>query len=85
MCFKLKVCAPPDGLPVQSDGKEGASYLGGHAAYAANGGFSDAHQQHFNLQPEHQQQRQVSQCPFGYSTVYPCKFGVLLPGTPSVE
>ena len=66
MCFKLKVCAPPDGLSVQSDGKESASYLGGHAAYAANGGFSDEHQQHFNLQPQHQQQRRVSQCPFGY-------------------
>ena len=59
MCVKLQICATSDGLSVQNDGKQDTSYLGGQAAYAASGGFSDAHQQQFNLQPQHQQQERV--------------------------
>ena len=86
ICFKIQVCGPCDGLSVQSDGKEGASYLGGQAAYAANDGFSDAHQQHFNLQPQHQQQRRVSQCcPLSCIHRISCTPGVLPLGTPLIE
>ena len=54
-------------VPLQSDGKQSASYLEGQAAYAASGGFSDAHHQQFSLQPQHQQQGWVFRsCPFCY-------------------
>ena len=59
--LKFQACAPVDGLSVQSDGKQGASHLGGQVAYAATGDFSGAHQQHFNLRPQDQQQGQVSE------------------------